>query len=203
MKKLYIAILSLSVLAASNIAFAETEEPGPAKVKGGSGQIQFSGFINNDACSVDGSTGKDKVISIDMGNVSIKDMGSDTAPNAGRISANDFNLKVNCNAGTKVSMVFKPNLNGGSGLVTGKKVLKLQGTDAAKGVGIALLDSDGALIDLTSDTTALVSTGLSGEKAAGGDGTLSFAAAYVTTGDAATAVAGTGNATLPFVLQYE
>ncbi|MDY7569886.1 fimbrial protein [Pseudomonas sp. CCC4.1] len=198
MKNLYLAILSLSALAASGATFAE-----PVTVKGGSGQINFMGFINNDACSVDGSTGKDKVISVDMGNVSIKDMGSDTAPNAGRISANDFNLKVNCNAGTKVSMVFKPSLNGGSGLVTGKKVLKLQGTDAAKGVGIALLDSDGALIDLTSDTTALVTTGLSGEKAVGGDGTLSFAAAYVTTGDAATAVAGTGNATLPFVLQYE
>ena len=198
MKKLYLAILSLSALAASGATCAE-----PVTVKGGSGQINFMGFINNDACSVDGSTGKDKVISVDMGNVSIKDMGSDTAPNAGRISANDFNLKVNCNAGTKVSMVFKPSLNGGSGLVTGKKVLKLQGTDAAKGVGIALLDSDGALIDLTSDTTALVTTGLSGEKAVGGDGTLSFAAAYVTTGDAATAVAGTGNATLPFVLQYE
>ncbi|VFB20354.1 fimbrial protein [Pseudomonas fragi] len=198
MKKLCLAILSLSALAASGATFAES-----VTVKGGSGQINFMGFINNDACSVDGSTGKDKVISVDMGNVSIKDMGSDTAPNAGRISANDFNLKVNCNAGTKVSMVFKPSLNGGSGLVTGKKVLKLQGTDAAKGVGIALLDSDGALIDLTSDTTALVTTGLSGEKAVGGDGTLSFAAAYVTTGDAATAVAGTGNATLPFVLQYE
>ena len=88
MKKLYLAILSLSALAASGATFAE-----PVTVKGGSGQINFMGFINNDACSVDGSTGKDKVISVDMGNVSIKDMGSDTAPNAGRISANDFNLR--------------------------------------------------------------------------------------------------------------
>ena len=198
MKKLSLAILSLSVLAASASTFAES-----VSVKGGSGQINFMGIINNDACSVDGSTGKDKVISVDMGNVSIKDMGTDTAPNAGRISANDFNLQVNCNAGTKVSMVFKPSLNGGSGLVAGKKVLKLQGSDAAKGVGIALLDSDGALIDLSSDTTALISTGLTGEKAVGGDGTLSFAAAYVTTGEASAAIAGTGNATLPFVLQYE
>ena len=75
MKKLYLAILSLSALAASGATFAE-----PVTVKGGSGQINFMGFINNDACSVDGSTGKDKVISVDMGNVSIKDMGSDTAP---------------------------------------------------------------------------------------------------------------------------
>ena len=203
MKKLYLAILSLSILAASNSVFAEDEIPPSAKVKGGSGQIQFSGFINNDACSVDGSTGKDKVISIDMGNVSIKDMGTDVAPTSGRMGANDFSLTVNCNIGTKVSMVFKPSLNGGSGLVSGKKVLKLQGTDAAKGVGIALLNGDGELIDLTSDTAAMVSTGLSGDQAAGGDGTLSFAAAYVTTEGQAKAVAGTGNATLPFVRQYE
>lgn len=196
MKKLSLVIIGLSIFAASTASFA-------APVKGGSGQINFTGFINNDACSVDGSTGKDKIISVDMGNVSIKDMGSDTAPTAGRMGANDFNLTVNCNAGTKVSMVFKPSLNGGSGLVAGKKVLKLQGTDAAKGVGIALLDSDGALIDLTSDTTAMVGTGLSGDQAAGGDGTLTFSAAYVTTGDPTAAVAGTGNATLPFVLQYE
>jgi major type 1 subunit fimbrin (pilin) len=37
----------------------------------------------------------------------------------------------------------------------------------------------------------------------GGDATLSFSAAYVTTGAAGTATAGRGNATLPFVLQYE
>ncbi|MHC8383996.1 fimbrial protein [Pseudomonas sp. LB3P14] len=196
MKKFSLALLTLSALAASANSFA-------APVKGGSGQINFTGIINNDACSVDGTTGKDKVISVDMGNVSIKDMGSDTAPTAGRMSANNFNLKVNCNDGTKVSMVFKPSLNGGSGLVDGKKVLKLQGTDSAKGVGIALLDGNGELIDLSSDTTAKIETGLSGEQGTGGDGTLSFAAAYVTTGDAKAATAGTGNATLPFVLQYE
>lgn len=196
MKKLYLATLSLAILTTSASAFAEP-------VKGGSGQINFTGIINNDACSVDGSTGKDKVIAIDMGNVSIKDMGTETTPSAGRLGASDFNLKVNCNAGTKVSMVFKPNLNGGSGLVAGKKVLKLQGPDSAKGVGIAILDGDGALIDLTSDTTAMISTGLSGDQVAGGDGTLSFAAAYVTTADPKTAVPGSGNATLPFVLQYE
>lgn len=197
MKKFTLAVLALSVLTVS--AGAMAADP----VKSGSGQISFTGVINNDACSVDGSTGKDKVISVDMGNVSIKDMGSDSAPTAGRIAANDFNLQVNCNAGTKVSMLFKPTLNGGSGLVEGKKVLKLQGSDAAKGVGIALLNSSGEMIDLSSDATAKIETGLTGDAGLGGDGTLSFAAAYVTTGDKAAATAGTGNATLPFVLQYE
>ncbi|MFW6749327.1 fimbrial protein [Pseudomonas glycinae] len=200
MKKFAFAVLTLSVLAASTGALAE-EAAKP--VKGGSGQISFTGVINNDACSVDGASGSDKMIAVDMGSVSIKDMGTDSAPGAGRVAANDFNLKVNCNAGTKVSMLFKPTVNGGSGLVDGKKVLKLQGTDAAKGVGIALLDSNGQLIDLSSEATAKVQTSLTGEGATGGDGTLSFAAAYVTTGDKTAATAGTGNATLPFVLEYE
>ncbi|KII33852.1 hypothetical protein PS925_00986 [Pseudomonas fluorescens] len=201
MKKFAFAVLTLSVLAASTGALAE-EEAAKA-VKGGSGQISFTGVINNDACSVDGASGNDKMIAVDMGSVSIKDMGTDSAPGAGRVAANDFNLKVNCNAGTKVSMLFKPTVNGGSGLVDGKKVLKLQGTDAAKGVGIALLDSNGQLIDLSSEATAKVQTSLTGDGTTGGDGTLSFAAAYVTTGDKTTATAGTGNATLPFVLEYE
>lgn len=197
MKKFSLAVLALSIVSASAAAIAA--EP----VKGGSGQISFVGIINNDACSVDGSTGKNKVISVDMGNVSIKDMGTDSAPTAGRIGANDFNLQVNCNAGTKVSMLFKPTVNGGSGLVEGKKVLKLQGSNAAKGVGIALLNSSGEMIDLSSEATAKIETNLTGDEGVGGDGTLSFAAAYVITGDKTAATAGTGNATLPFVLQYE
>lgn len=197
MRKVTFAVLAFSFVAASTTAMA-------AAVKGGSGQINFTGSINNDACSVDGSTGKDKVISVDMGAVSIKDMGTDAAPTAGRLAATDFNLKVNCNAGTKVSMLFKPTLNGGSGLVSGKTVLKLQGADAAQGVGIALIDSSGQLIDLSSEATAKVETSLDGDDAAaGGDGTLTFSAAYVTTGDIKAATAGSGNATLPFVLQYE
>lgn len=102
MKKFAFAVLTLSVLAASTGALAE-EEAAKA-VKGGSGQISFTGVINNDACSVDGASGNDKMIAVDMGSVSIKDMGTDSAPGAGRVAANDFNLKVNCNAGTKVSM---------------------------------------------------------------------------------------------------
>ncbi|WP_236193217.1 fimbrial protein [Pseudomonas glycinae] len=196
MNKFVLAALTLSLVAASSGVMAAT-------TKGGSGQISFTGVINNDACSVDGATGKDKMITVDMGNVSIKDMGTESAPTAGRMAANDFNLKVNCNAGTKVSMLFKPSANGGSGLVDGKKVLKLQGADAAKGVGIALLDSNGQLIDLSSDATAKIETGLTGDPDKGGDGTLSFSAAYVVTGDIAAASAGTGNASLPFVLEYE
>ncbi|MDH4869668.1 fimbrial protein [Pseudomonas sp. BN515] len=188
MKKLSLAFLAMSVIAASGSAFA---------ADGGKGQINFTGFINNDACSVDGSVGKEKAIIVDMGNMSIKDIGTDTAPNGGRIAASNFNLSVNCNEGTKVSMNFKARA--GSGLVDNKPILKLtDGLDTAKNVGIAIMDSNGAVIDLTNEDAAKIDSQLNG-----GDATLTFAASYVTTADPKTATAGDGNATLPFVLQYE
>ncbi|MFZ6045985.1 fimbrial protein [Pseudomonas sp. CR3202] len=190
MKKFSLAVLAMSVIAASGSALA---------VEAGKGQISFTGVINNDACSVEGSTGKEKAIAVDLGNISIKDLGTDTAPNAGRLSANDISLNINCNAGTKVSMTF--DASKGSGVVDGKKVLKLtQGSNTAKNVGIAILDINGNVIDLTSGaaTPAKIESTLNG-----GDATLTFAAAYVTTADPKTAVPGDGNATLPFTLHYE
>ncbi|MNP29979.1 Type-1 fimbrial protein, A chain precursor [compost metagenome] len=196
MKKFSLAALTLSLIAASAGAFAA--DP----TKGGSGKIAFTGVINNDACSVDGANA-DRVIAVDMGSVSIKDMGTAESPASGRVTGKDFNLNVNCNLGTKVSMVFDAN-SGGSGLVTGKKVLALtKGTGTAANVGIALLDPAGNLIDLSSATTAKIQSDVHGTGAEGGDATLSFSAAYVTTGAPGTATAGRGDATLPFILQYE
>lgn len=191
MKKLSLAFLAMSVIAASGSAFAE---PTPA----GKGQINFTGYINNDACSVEGAAGKDKAIMVDMGNMSIKDLGTDTAPTAGRVAASDINLNLNCNQGTKVSMKFEA-AKGGSGVVEGKKVLALNpGLNSAKGIGIAIMDSNGQVIDLNTPETAKITSALNG-----GDATLTFAAAYVTTGDPKTATPGDGNATLPFTLEYE
>ncbi|MCO6060280.1 type 1 fimbrial protein [Pseudomonas sp. MOB-449] len=188
MKKLSLAFLAMSVIAASGSAFADV---------GGKGQINFTGFINNDACSVEGSQGKDKAVSVDMGTVSIKDIGTAEAPNGGRMASADFNLKVNCNAGTKVAMLF--DAKSGSGLVAGKKVLALNpGTNTAKNVGIAILDSQSNIVDLSSPATAKIETELNGT-----DATLTFAAAYVTTADPSSATAGDANATLPFTLEYE
>lgn len=199
MKNISLAALALSIIAASGSAFAE-DPVGP--VKGGSGKISFTGLINNDACSIDGAN-NERVIAIDMGNVSVKDMGTAESPASGRVTGKGIDLNVNCNLGTKVSMIFDAN-SGGSGLVTGKKVLALtQGTGTAKNVGIALIDSEGKLIDLSSKTTAKIQSDMHGDGAAGGDAILSFSAAYVTTGAAGTATAGRGDATLPFILQYE
>ena len=200
MKKFSLAVIASAIIAASGSAFAEGEAAAPTL--GGSGKITFTGVINNDACSVDGAN-SDRTISVDMGNVSIKDMGTAENPTAGRVTAKDFNLNVNCNQGTKVAMIFDAN-NGGSGLVTGKKVLALNpGSATAQNVGIALLDSKGSLIDLSSPSTARIESTMHGAGTEGGDATLSFAAAYVTTAAAGSSTAGRGDATLPFILHYE
>ncbi|MFC6298140.1 fimbrial protein [Pseudomonas sp. CCM 7893] len=201
MKKISSAVLALAMIASTGYAFAGEDPPTPQPVQGGSGKISFTGTINNDACTIDGSN-NDRVIAMDMGNVAIKDMGTAENPASGRVSAQDFNLNVNCNTGTKVSMLFDAN-SGGSGLVPGKKVLALNtGNGTATNVGIALLDSKGALIDLTSKSTAKLQGDLHGT-GTGGESTLSFSAAYVTTGAEGSATAGRGDATLPFILEYE
>lgn len=167
--------------------------------RAGSGTINFTGNINNDACSIE-DIDLNKTISVPMGEVSIKDMGTASAPKgSGKLSAENFNMKINCNAGTKVTMMFEPNRANGSGVVTGTKVLNLiPGLGAAKNIGIALLDANGDLVDLSSPTAAKIENTLQD-----GSATLKFSAAYVTTADPKTAVAGRGDATLPFTLQYE
>lgn len=76
MKKLSRTLLALSIFAAGT-AFAA--DPPVTPTKAGSGTINFTGSINNDACSVEG-IGANKTISVNMGEVSIKDMGTATAP---------------------------------------------------------------------------------------------------------------------------
>ncbi|ALI02908.1 long polar fimbrial protein LpfA [Pseudomonas sp. FW306-02-F02-AA] len=196
MKKLSLTLLTLSMLAAAGQSFAADPV---VPTKAGSGTINFSGVINNDACSIE-DAGIGKTISVPMGDVSIKDMGTASAPKgSGKLSAENFDMKINCNAGTKVAMIFQPTTGAGTGLVTGTKVLKLiDGVGAARGIGIALLDANGDQIDLSSPTAAKIENTLQD-----GNATLKFSAAYVTTGDVKTAVAGRGDATLPFTLQYE
>ena len=196
MKKLSLTLLTLSMLSVAGQSFAEDPV---TPTKAGSGTINFTGVINNDACSIEDAD-MNKTISVQMGDVSIKDMGTAAAPKGnGKLSAENFNMKINCNAGTKVTMLFEPTRANGTGIVTGTKVLKLEdGLGAAKNVGIALLDANGDLIDLSSPAAAKIQNTLQD-----GSSTLKFSAAYVTTADPKTAVAGRGNATLPFTLQYE
>lgn len=195
MKKFSLALIALSVAVASAGAMAAT-------TIGGKGTISFKGDINNDACTVNES--ENHVIAFEMGTVSIKDMGTPETPAAGRQASKNITLNVNCNAGTKVAMIFDPTSGGSGQVTTNKKVLALDpGNGAAVNVGIALLDSTGALIDLSSRDKSIIKTDLKGLTAAGGNTTLSFSAAYVTTGELTSVKAGHGNATLPFILEYE
>lgn len=196
MKKISRALLALSLFTATGYTLAADPV---TPTKAGSGTINFTGSINNDACSVEGA-GKEKTISVNMGEVSIKDMGTATAPKGnGTLSVENFDMNINCNAGTKVSMIFEPTKGKGSGIEPGTKVLRLiDGLGAAKGIGIALLDANGAVIDLSSPSTAKIENTLQDSST-----TLRFSAAYVTTADPKLAVAGRGDATLPFTLQYE
>lgn len=193
MKKFSLALLTLSLLATTGSVYAA--DP----VKAGTGTINFTGIINNDACSVDGA-GVGKNISVAMGEVSIKDIGTAAAPmGSGKLSAENFNMKINCNAGTKVAMLFEPTRGAGTGVVAGTKVLNLiGGIGAAKNIGIALLNDNGELIDLSSPAAAKIENNLQDSNA-----TLRFSAAYVTTAPLDQVVAGRGDATLPFTLQYE
>ena len=198
MKKFSLAFITLSLLAATSTAFA-LDPPVTTPTKAGSGTINFTGTINNDACSIE-SDSHDRNISVAMGEVSIKDMGTAAAPKGtGKLSAENFSMKVNCNIGTKVALIFEPKKGTGSGVYEGTGVLKLiDGLGAAKNIGIALLDANGAIINLNSPTTARIENTLQD-----GSTSLKFSAAYVTTADLTTVVAGQADATLPFTLQYE
>lgn len=192
-------LLTISLIAVSAHSFAADAPTAPTPVKAGNGTISFTGIINNDACSVE-NAGLHKTISVAMGEVSIKDMGTDSAPKgSGKMSAENFDMKISCNAGTKVSMIFQPTTGAGTGLWPGTKVLKLvDGMGAAKNIGIALMNSNGEQIDLSSPTAAKIENTLQD-----GSASLKFSAAYVTVGDVKSAVAGRGDAILPFTLQYE
>ncbi|WP_244142269.1 fimbrial protein [Pseudomonas gozinkensis] len=194
MNTLPLALLTLALSVSAGSALA-AEPP----TKAGTGTINFTGIINNDACSVDGAD-LNKTISVAMGDVSIKDMGTAASPTgSGKLSAENFGMKISCNAGTKVSMIFEPKKGAGSGIVEGTKVLNvIGGLGAAKNVGIALFDANNNQIDLSSPATAKIEDTLQD-----GSSTLKFSAAYVTTGAAGTAIAGRADATLPFTLQYE
>ncbi|MCY1308046.1 hypothetical protein D9M70_580280 [compost metagenome] len=93
-------------------------------------------------------------------------------------------------------MVLDPTA-GGSGVVGNTKLLALNpGYNSAKGIGIAIMNSSGEVLDLK--TKPQIPAVVNGQ-----DATVSFAAAYVTTGDPKAATPGDGNATLPFTLLYE
>ncbi|MFJ1340229.1 fimbrial protein [Pseudomonas caricapapayae] len=183
MKKLSLATL-LSVFASGG-AFAAS----------GGGTINFTGTINNDACTVDNAN-NDKSFAVDLGNVSIKDL--QTNVEAGRRTPVDFKFDIHCSPGTAVKIQFDASSGSGSHAPSGALKL-IPGTDAATGVAIAVLRDNGSVIDLNSSAGGEIKTDLS----EAGSTTMGFSAGYVLTSTAEAAKPGRADATLPFILEYE
>ena len=115
MNRFSLAFITLSLLATTGSVMAAD----PVPVKAGSGTINFTGVINSDACSVEG-TNLNRTISVPMGEVSIKDMGTAEMPKgSGKLSAENFDMKISCNAGTKVALILAVS----SGISRGSKVI--------------------------------------------------------------------------------
>ncbi|MBK5541342.1 type 1 fimbrial protein [Pseudomonas sp. TH05] len=183
MKRFFALSLLSSVLAVPMAANAALSE-------GGGGNINFTGAIKQDSCSVQGQGTSD--INVPLGNVQASTLGTAAAPGA-ISSTGQVNISVKCDkAHTKVALSFDPLPS----QLQGTNVLHIDNaTGGAKGVGIVLVDAAGAAMDLKTDSY----TGTS----VNGTTNLQVRATYVMTGDAAAVKPGTANASMPFVLKYE
>lgn len=198
-KKGQIVLAVLATLAMSP-AFADTQTPEAPKDITFDGQIDFTGKVVADTCRLSSPNGDASSIKVDMGAVSIEDIGTVEAPIFSGSGSKQVDFNINCKTEAKVSMT----LNGKSPeVVTGNKILRVNNgsTSAgfAKGVGIALYDKSGSgstAFDLTNG--ALLKETTAGQ--VNEVRRVSFAAAYVKNG---TPSAGIANASLPFTLTYQ
>lgn len=177
------------------------------QVLANSGDLTFSGAVNNAACEVlpgAGAGGTSNNIQVDLGTVNMDSLGSGETIGAQHTA---FALNVVCTAGTdtvtSVHMAFDPHTGSGSGLdPDNTALLRLSNpTDpnSAKGVGIGLFDANSAMVmlDRNGKITAPFTSGAPGA----GTATLNMQVAYMLSG--ATPEPGTGDAFLPFTLTYE
>lgn len=197
-KKGQIVLAALAALAMSP-AFADGEtKPDPVTL---AGQIDFTGKVVADSCRLSSPNGDAASIKVDMGTVSVDDIGTVTSPKFTGSGSKQVDFNIICKTATMVSMALAGTT---PEVVAGNKILRVNnGTSSAgfaQGVGIALYDKSGSgatAYDLTSGS--LLKEAASG--AAGEVRRVSFAAAYVTNG--ATQKPGIANASLPFTLTYE
>jgi major type 1 subunit fimbrin (pilin) len=161
--------------------------------------IVFRGELVAASCVVSGN-GSPGDIEVNMGRVSIADLGTG---GAGDYGAETFiDLDVDCASGmaglNTVKMNFAPR--SGSGLnPDDNRLLALDpGVGTASGVGIALIDGSNAIVNLgtgeTINSPLLVSSDTATAR-------LTMRAAYIRAGGPAQV--GIANATLPFTLTYE
>lgn len=189
MKKVLLFALSTAVVAASGVAQAST------------GNIKFTGAVNSSSCVVSpgaGSSGAAGDIAVMMGTVSLNDLSTSTGTDFG--GAANIGLDIQCDSGmTSLSTLhvrFDPL--SGSGIDSDDpRLLKLD-ANGAKGVGIAIINGDHEVINLSDNQVIDAPLEIDGDKATAN---LSMRAAYVLTGVAAEA--GPANASMPFTVTYD
>lgn len=168
----------------------------------GSGNIEFQGIIKTEPCYVSSTAGDANTVSVNMGTVNTADVSTSSlaSPHFSGSAVGSVNIAIHCTAEQTVNMQFKANA---SELNATKNILRVNGGSAQEGnaqnVGIAVYPP--ASTEAYNLATGTIFAG--GQTvAAGGSVLLAIRAAYVKNGSA-DIVAGTANATLPFVLTSE
>lgn len=166
--------------------------------------IEFTGDITAATCTVNGGPGRGTPtnIPINMGKVSIADLSDGSGTDFG--SEVNINIEVDCSSAigvTGVSMRFAPRSGSGVNPVN-SRLLATRG--GATGVGIGLIDSDNALIDLGGTALSLpVNLDITPGTPPTATAKMVIRAAYIrATRGSDVATPGSANGTLPFTLSY-
>lgn len=167
-----------------------------------SGQIDFTGRVISDSCRLSSPNGDANSIKVDMGTVSVEDIGTLANPKFTGAGSRQVNFNIICKTASKVTMKLA---GAAPEVMSGNNILRVNnGTSSpgfARGVGIAVFDSAAVANPSAYNLTSGV---LLQEDQPGQPDDIrrvSFAAAYVGSGGAMSP--GIANASLPFTLTYD
>lgn len=166
----------------------------------GSGDIHFYGVVNNGACEIDTSN----PIEVDLGSVPVKKLSDASAPYGSQKNVPIRLLGCKLADGkdddgndkfiSKVQVTF-------NGQTDATKAALISNMGNAKGVGVRMINSDGALIEMNGDAAARTSPEINLPSQDDTPITLNFAARMEATG--ATLVPGSVDANATYTLSYK
>lgn len=192
MKKLLIAMAAVSAVGLVQVANA-------AFIAGGGGTITFQGVVKKDSCYA--NPGRDSNIDFPLGTVQASAL-TDLANATGSALMQSKVFTIECGSGDKVTMTFAP----GSEVDAAGTVLRVNsgntGTNFASGVGIVMLDDQGAVMNIKSGSFER-SFAATATESAKQRANFTLRATYIRTGTADAVVPGIANASLPFLISYE
>ncbi len=190
MKKNLAALALVSALASGSVL-----------ANAGSGDIHFYGAVNNGACEIDTTN----AIEVDLGSVPLKKLADAAAPYSSQknVPINLLGCKladgVDANGDPKFISKVQVTFNGQSDASNGALIASLGAT--AQGVGVRMINSNGALIDINGDAAARTSPEINLPSQDDTPITLNFAARMEANG--ATLVPGTVDANATYTLSYK